>query len=432
MNQSLVLTDPSIIQYFSENPQIDPNTLVVLFIDILKQLSTNMTASIQNANITQILSRISELNTSVESIRTDVTSTMRDQSNKFESIRTDVTSTIRDQSNKVENIILKDRETIGGMLADKTANAVSSANTNIKSVMEEANSKHKANLYNLQQELKQLVAGIDDRTQRDIRTMSDQISHQCRSQEALTVEMSGFLNKYKNNSSVKGNVSEKELYNILQRVFPTDELVVCSKTTASCDICVNRSDPAWPSILFENKDYSVSVDKEEIKKFERDLHVQKKHGVFISQNSPITFKGNFHIDIIDGLIHVYIPNANYDIDRIKVAVDIIDNLSIKLLANASVGDVKISNTELSEILYEYKNFATRKVRLLDGLKTNTKIWIEEIEAMTLPRIQTLLIHTGNLEKCELTCGHCLTFTGKNKASLSAHIKSCKHASTPVK
>ena len=238
--------------------------------------------------------------------------------------------------------------------------------------------------------------------------------------------MNGFLNKYKHNSSIKGNISEKELYTILQQIFPTDELIVCSKTTASCDICVNRADHTKPSILFENKDYGVSVDKEEIKKFERDLNTQRKHGIFISQNSPITFKGNFHIDIIDGLIHVYLPNVNYDIDRIRVAIDIVDHLSQKIINETEMsGDVRIGNTELGEILQEYKNFATRKTRLLEYIKPNTKLWTDELDAMSLPRIQTLLINTGNLEKCELTCIYCTTFTGKNKASLGAHMKACK-------
>ena len=101
-------------------------------------------------------------------------------------------------------------------------------------------------------------------------------------------------------------------------------------------------------------------------------------------------------------------------------------MSLKLSSDiVSAGDVRISHTEMSEILNEYKNFATRKTRLLDGIRSNTKMWIDELDAITLPRIQTLLIHTGNIEKCNLTCSYCMIFTGKNKASLSAHIKGCK-------
>ena len=405
--QGVILTDPTIVQYFSSNPHIDPNTMVVLFIDILKQLSTNLSTSINNANITQLITRITELSTSVASIRTDVN------------------NTIRDQSSKVENIILKDRESLGGILSEKTSSAMAVANRNIQDILTQSNERQKTTLHGLQQDIKQLLSTTDDRSQRDIRSISDQLTSQCRSQDALNTELTGFLNKYKNNSSVKGNVSEKELYSILQNIFPRDELVVSSKSVASCDICVNRADPAHPSILFENKDYSTSVDKDEIKKFERDLHTQKKHGVFISQNSPISMKGNFHIDIIDGLIHLYLPNANYDADRIKIAVDIIDHLSQKIIPDMAVGDIRISHTELAEILQEYKNFANRKIRLLEGIRSNTKLWTEELEAMAFPRIQTLLIHTGNLEKCELTCSYCMTFTGKNKASLGAHMKSCK-------
>jgi hypothetical protein len=270
---------------------------------------------------------------------------------------------------------------------------VSSTTVSLQSAIANATDKYTTNLNNFQQELRKDIRNTDEKTLLEIRHLKDQVNETGRVSETLATEVNGFLNKYKHNSSVKGNISERELYDILQQIFPTDELMVCSKTTASCDICVNRADHTKPSILFENKDYGTSVDKEEIKKFERDLSAQRKHGIFISQNSPITFKGNFHIDIIDGLIHLYIPNANYDMDRIRVAVDIVDHLSQKICNETIMdGDVRIGNTELGEILQEYKNFATRKTRLLDNIRTSAKMWTDELDAITLPRIQTLLIN----------------------------------------
>ena len=406
--QPIMLTDPMVIDYYNKYPQLDPNAINVMFINILTQLSTNVTSSLDQSRITQIITKLHEVNSAVTNIKGDIT------------------DNLKGQIGQLENIILKDRDKISEVLADKTSILLSTTNNQLNQLLTSHDDKNKQQLYQNTTELKQILSTNDEQYKNQLSQLKDKVDLQTRNNEGLHTELNQFLNKYKHNSSIKGNVSEKELYYLLQLLFPTDELVVCSKTTASCDICVNRYDTNKPSILFENKDYTNSVDKEEIQKFERDLSLQQKHGIFISQNSPITFKTNYHIDIINGFIHLYLPNANYDIDRIKVAVDIIDNLSTKISTESmSPYEIGISKTELDEIVTEYKNFAIKKIRLLDGIKTTSKIWIEELDSMTFPRIQTLLINTGNMEKTELTCQFCMAFTGKNKASLSAHVKSCK-------
>jgi hypothetical protein len=412
MPLEIILTDPTVIEYYHLHPELDPNTINIFFINILTQLSTNVTTSLDQSRITQIINKLHDVNHGITNIKEDIT------------------DKVKGHIGQLENIILKDRDKISEVLADKTSILLTNTNNQFNQLLTSHDEKHKLQLYQNNNEIKQLLIKNEEQYNNQFVQLKDKLDSQTRNNEGLHTELNQFLNKYKHNSSIKGNVSEKELYYLLQLIFPSDELIVCSKTTASCDICVNRYDKNKPSILFENKDYINSVDKEEIQKFERDLYTQQKHGIFISQNSPITFKTNYHIDIINGLIHVYIPNANYDLDRIKIAVDIIDNLSNKIstesLSNYEIG---LSKTELDEIVNEYKMFANKKVRLLDNIKTTSKIWIEELDSMTFPRIQTLLINTGNIEKTELTCSFCMTFTGKNKASLSAHIKGCKMNST---
>jgi hypothetical protein len=412
MPLQIILTDPTVIEYYQSHPQLDPNAINIMFINILTQLSTNVATSLDQSRITQIINKLQDVNHGITNIKEDIT------------------DKVKGHIGQLENIILKDRDKISEVLADKTSILLTNTNNQFNQLLTSHDEKHKLQLYQNNNEIKQLLIKNEEQYNNQLSQLKDKVDVQTRNNEGLHTELNQFLNKYKHNSSIKGNVSEKELYYLLQLIFPSDELIVCSKTTASCDICVNRYDKNKPSILFENKDYINSVDKEEIQKFERDLHTQQKHGIFISQNSPITFKTNYHIDIINGLIHVYIPNANYDLDRIKIAVDIIDHLSNKIstesLSNYEIG---LSKTELDEIVNEYKMFANKKVRLLDSIKTTSKIWVEELDSMTFPRIQTLLINTGNIEKTELTCSFCMTFTGKNKASLSAHIKGCKMNTT---
>jgi hypothetical protein len=169
--------------------------------------------------------------------------------------------------------------------------------------------------------------------------------------------------------------------------MPSDEIIRVGSDTATCDFKVNRIDKSKPTILFENKDYMRSVNTDEVKKFERDLQTQKTHGIFLSQKSPITYKHNFQIDIINGLVHLYIPNAEYDTEKLRVAIDIIDNLSLKLesINNTSEEDIPISKEDIDDIVEEYKIFVNQKLQMLEFIKTISKQLNDKMEEIQFPK-----------------------------------------------
>lgn len=212
---------------------------------------------------------------------------------------------------------------------------------------------------------------------------------------------------------------------MLQKVEPYDEIIRCSTETASCDIRLKRRNTNRPTILFESKDYSSTVNTEEVQKFERDLQIQKCHGIFISQNSPITYKENFHIDIVNGIIHLYISNVKYDCEVLRTAINIIDSLSGRLAdmeTIASEGGRNVSAIELEELKEEYIKFANRKAEMLDQIKTFNKFMTDKLDEMQLPvckRICGIEINpTG------IICTICNNFWGKNPGSIAAHKKKC--------
>ena len=275
------------------------------------------------------------------------------------------------------------------------------------------------------------IQSSEERTLNNIQQVKDNVNSHKQSQETLATEMNSFLNKYKNNSNLKGNISETELYFVLQKLMPSDEILRCGSESATCDIKVNRCDPNKPSILFENKNYTGTVDTEEVKKFERDIQLQKKHGIFLSQNSPITFKTDFHIDIINGLILVYVPNAEYDLNKIKVAIDIVDKLSIHVseLVTKTGKEVKeehqiINNSDLTAIIKDFTDFGIKKMEAIDMLKIMSKQMLEKLEEMQMPNLNKYLMGTGQYKSDKMLCQFCGVFNGKNKSSLAAHMRNC--------
>ena len=167
-----------------------------------------------------------------------------------------------------------------------------------------------------------------------------------------------------------------------------------------------------------------------MEKFKRDVKVQQKHGILLSQNTGITFKNNFQIEIIDDLIHVYVHNVNYSTEKIKIAVDIIDNLSpnIQILTqeiNDKQVNIFIDQEEFEELYNLYVDFNEQRNNMIEIVKQTNKTMIEKLELFNLNAIKKILNKHTLLQDDELKCNLCNAFTGKNKASLAQHMRKCK-------
>ena len=149
-------------------------------------------------------------------------------------------------------------------------------------------------------------------------------------------------------------------------------------------------------------------------------------GIFISQYSGITFKHNYHIDIHKGNILVYIQHCEYNPDRIRIAVDIIDYLYNKVQELNTDDSNNISKEILDDINEEYQSFISQKESALTILKDFTKKMNVQIEAIRLPSLDKYLDTKYASTKQNLfVCDICNDFVGSNKQILSAHKRGCK-------
>jgi hypothetical protein len=81
---------------------------------------------------------------------------------------------------------------------------------------------------------------------------------------------------------------------------------------------------------------------------------------------------------------------------------------------------------MEDIIEEYKNFATQKIQMIDSVKLLTKQLVDKLEDIQLPKLKKLFIKTGTIENDnDFKCTICNAWAGKSKASLGAHIRSCK-------
>jgi len=459
---SITITDETIVSFYKTNTNLDIVSMNHIFIEILKNLSTNLSSTINSTINSKILSLVTDIHSNLSSIKSDIIIKLHESKKEYiEDVKTILSNNSLTNNEKLNALIEKNNDTLitkttlivndvipksqdknylqiegciksfCNTITQDTTKLLEISNKDdvkIKSVVDNIDNQFNKMISTIQQPIFTFIQSSEERTNSGIQQVREHLSLQQQTQQKLTNELNDFLNKYKNNSSSKGNISEAELYYIIQSIMPSDEIVKVGTDTATCDFKVNRIDKNKPTILFENKDYSRSVTTDEIKKFERDLQLQKNHGIFVSQKSPITFKQNFQIDIINGLIHIYIPNAEYDSNKIKVAVDIIDNLSSKLqnISNTSQDEYSVSKEDMEEIIEEYRVFVSQKLQMIETIKNINKQLLDKMEEIQLPKLKKLFIKIGNIENDnDFKCNFCNTWSGKNKASLAAHVRNCK-------
>ena len=234
----------------------------------------------------------------------------------------------------------------------------------------------------------------------------------------------GELLRKMENSSSKGKISENLLYNILLSLYPTAQIDSVGTMKETGDIMMFRKDK--PTILFENKNYDKNVSQEEVRKFLRDVETKNCSAIMMAQHYGITNKNNFEIELNNNNILVYLHKVEYDADKIKAAVDIVDHFRLTLVDNdISEGEtLTINKDTLDEINKEYQIFTTNKLSHIKTIKDYNQKLISQAEDMKIPNLEQYLskLYASSLSKNDV-CEHC-DYAAKNSRALLAHYRGC--------
>lgn len=225
------------------------------------------------------------------------------------------------------------------------------------------------------------------------------------------------------NSSNKGADGENKLELILNNLFPEGDVQNTTGKSKSGDFIVERDDA--PSIMFENKDYSANVPVCEVEKFIRDIDNLNMSGIFLSQNSGISRKKDYQIDIHNNNVIIFVHDVNYSVDKIKVAVNMLEHIKAKLLQIDRHGDV-VPESILLDINKEYQVFLSRRNSMLDTVRKFNKDMTSQIHDLNMPELTNLLSDKFASTSIDLNPFQCKV-CGKlyrNAKSLAAHNKKC--------
>jgi hypothetical protein len=466
----LVLKNERAWTFYNSHTSINFETANLLLIDFLEAMFNKISSSDTNIN-SQILSFMQEHSSEIQSIKSSI-STLQDNihnntldvSTKLSALKKEyledialiVNNNILNSNEKMSSILDKNTELIYSKtsllfndiipknndklhqeiqqnlkslydnLAQETQ-LLAKTNSGEKSLNEFITSfetKYASTMQSIQQPLYACLTSSEGRISTNIEQFKESFAAYAQPQSKIFEDLGDFLSKY-SVSSNKGKYGEQNLHSILNSLFQSSDIRNTTGQKSSGDFIMKRLEK--PTIMFENKDYKYNIDKDEISKFITDVVNQNMHGIFLSQYSGIAFKQNYQIDINKGNILVYVQNCEYSPDKIKIAVDIIDSLSVKVAElNADGDENTISSEMLDDINQEYQSFIAQKEALLGTLKDFNKKLTTQIDDIKLPVLDKYLAPKYAFVKTRVfTCDLCNNFTTSGKQSLSAHKRGCK-------
>lgn len=300
---------------------------------------------------------------------------------------------------------------------------------NIDDVSKLFDNKYNALLTNIQQTMLMNLNSSEERINKNILDLKDFELIKQNNQEKINEDLTTYLNKFKN-STIKGQQGETKLINVLQEIYTTAEVIDTSNESKKCDILLKRNNK--PVILIENKTYQNPVSKDELTKFCRDIEYQNQCGIMFSQTSNISTKENYQIDIINNNVIIYVSNCNYDQDKIKMAICMIDHLYPKINDSTNKNVTIINDDIMVLINEEYKKFLNQRDAIKNYINDTNKKLISQLYEMELPNLNNILLTKFTIvQDVNLTCNICRKFVGLNKKSLSKHMQSCKKKENQV-
>jgi hypothetical protein len=461
MAYQLCTNNKRIYDFYTTHKSLDFEQINLLCIDLFENVLQDASATINKSIGSQILSeclenrvRMAELSSSLQLINANLARVSSDLHLKMLDIK-------REYVDEMKPILEKSGATLLNQINLETVSLITSQVVEktcvvLNQIVPEGNNQVVKQLHDdiqrfYNDEIKAMGAGtlkaeqLDvfftnfdtkyDRMMQSIQTpilqvlsMNDErinknINKQQETQEKMLTNLEDFLNKYKNNSSLKGKFSENLLHKVIIQMFPTAEIVDTSKMVHTGDLVVKRE--SKDSIIFENKDYADNVSAEEVNKFIGDCEKQGMHGIILSQNTGIASKKNYHIDIKKGKVLVYVHNVDYSQYKIQIAVDIIDTLSEKLKDTSVEKEEKaVSKEVMAEINAEFARFVAQKEAIITVVKDCQKKIIDEIKTISFPSLERFL---SSSDQITYTCDVCNRFTTQSKKALASHkrTKECK-------
>ena len=442
------INNKRIHDYYNANKNVNIESMNLILLDFMEQLGNDMTKVLSNSVFGEILSNVKDIKLQVNSFNDNFALKLQEHNMSFiettkmvigmassennekvahllnrntdsfiERITSSIPKTQEDTNKKIQESLISFQKTINEDI--KSYLSSNNSETSLKDFISSLDSKILA----MQQPIYTFISSNQEQLNTKLNSLRDDSVVNKTANEKVMSDLNDFLTKYKTSSQFKGQCSENMLGNILNKMYPTAEVINTTALKASGDFILKRT--GKQTILLENKNYEANVNLDEIKKFLRDVNEQKTHAIMMSQFSGIVSKPNGFIEINDGKVIIYLHQVDYSQERIKMAIDVIDNLSERLEEISNVDDndgYVIKKDVLDRINDQFQLFISQKEMIITTVKETNKKLLSQIEDMKMPDLSLFLNDKyASIQNQQFACELCnLPF--QNKRSLAAHKK----------
>ncbi len=239
--------------------------------------------------------------------------------------------------------------------------------------------------------------------------------------ENIDVNLTKYLDRMKNPSS-RGVKTETQFKILLESAFPTHEVNHVNSSDQKGRMDLNLVKENKPTILIDSKDYTGTVPKTEVEKFERDILLSKNHGIMIAPFGGISNKNHFEICKIGNRFGIFLTKTGMETKEIENAVEILYDLD-KMLSKDD--DVKEGLLLTEEMIDRLNSIITSNISKMKGLKDHLNLAIQQCDVSMFDSIKQILRLTStNEDKKEHKCDICKRVF-PSPQSLGGHRRSCR-------
>ena len=480
----LETSNPRICSFYKQNPQLNFDAVNLFFIDIFEKLLTDMNTTMNSTIQSQILTSIYDNTNNINELKSSISNLKESISNNNNENYMNLISKINDlkrdyiedvktsfQNNTYEKIgplieknnnILIDKtsiilnelipknqaqhysklqESIDGFyktLSDDSKTLLKSIDNNsMKEFINNFEIKSSLMLQNIQQPICSFISNSEERINNNINTIKENQNYNQNTQQKVVSELNDIINKFYNDDRNKSqqNYIDKQLSKVLNKMYNSAEILLqntgLSNDTTSSSILMKRMRKT--NVFIHSKDEPENVCIDDVNSFLQYTEEHNYNGIFLSQSSGISSKKNYQIEFHNNSIIVYVHNAEYSPTKIEAAIDIIDNLSMKLrqFKNANDDDCTVPKDILDTINNEYQLFLSQKNALFEVFKESQKKVFAQIDEIRFPSLDKFLStkYAAPIQKPGLKCDLCKLFNANNLKALAAHKRGCARKNT---
>lgn len=419
-----VVKSPHLLSFFKENPLCSIEMMIEPMITTIRSLTTKN----DKDNQTELLKCISA----------NIMSMMETQKQQKNQIIAEVNSYIgMMKSDLIQNI----STSVSGQDSSRTATMIKTIDEHIEkiksSLPQEILKNNSEHISTITEQLKLdmnksnptvlMLAKIDTFSS----CMMSQLSQLSLEQTIMKEQQKKFVDSYEITSDKmkkvqhKGKIGEMYVQSLLETIYRPDNIVRYEKGSSTGDYIIKREDKG--DLLIEVKNYEEETPYSQVEKFVRDVLNTNMNGIMISLTSSINKKRDFHVEIRNNNVLLYLSNENgvNSLDnrrlfeeRIRTAIDTID--LIKLSFSEKSEDITLTSNQVDIFIRRCEELKLIKEELERNVKDYCKKTLDSLSRIEIASLCNMIVPNGSYDI--IKCKYC--DEEYEKKELKKHEQKC--------